>query len=199
MADTKISAMTDATTPLTGAELVPLVQSGVNVKSTVADLTAYTNNKFNNYGSFSSSVDQTGSITNGTAMTFNATDVTDGVTLASGSRLTVPVDGVYNVQFSAQLKNIENAQHDATIWFRIDGADVTNSATQITVPARKSAGIYGYAVAAWNIFLDLTAGQYVEIIWLPTIATLTVEALPSSASPAYPAIPSVIATVSQVG
>ena len=36
MADTKISAMPNATTPLTGAELVPLVQSGVNVKSTIA-------------------------------------------------------------------------------------------------------------------------------------------------------------------
>ena len=70
--------------------------------------------------------------------------------------------------------------------------------SQITVPARKSALIYGYAVAAWNIFLNMTASQYVEIIWLPTSLTVTVEALPSSASPAYPAIPSVIATVQQV-
>jgi hypothetical protein len=34
MPDTKISAMTAATTPLTGAELVPLIQGGANVKST---------------------------------------------------------------------------------------------------------------------------------------------------------------------
>jgi hypothetical protein len=31
MADTKISAMPNATTPLTGAELVPLVQDGVTI------------------------------------------------------------------------------------------------------------------------------------------------------------------------
>lgn len=193
MADQKISAMPTAN-PLTGAELVPLVQSGTNVKATLDTLRAYDAN----YGAFSSSVDQTGSITNGTVMTFDSTDVADGVTLASGSQLVVPKTGVYNVQFSAQLKNLENAQHDATIWFRVNGTDVPNSATQITVPARKSANIYGYAVAAWNIFLSLSANDYVEIVWLPTIATLTVEALPSSASPAYPAIPSVIATVSQV-
>ena len=199
MADTKISAMTAATTPLTGAELVPMVQGGVNVKATVANFTEYSTGTFFNHGGFSSSVDQTGSITAGTAMTFNATDIVDGVTLVSGSRLTVPVNGTYNVQFSAQLQNVENAQHDATIWFRVNGTNVTNSATQITVPARKSANIYGYAVAAWNIFLDLTAGQYVEIIWLPEIASLTLQAIPASTTPAYPAIPSVIATVNQVG
>ena len=191
--------MTAATTPLTGAELVPLVQGGVNVKATVANFTEYSTGTFFNHGGFSSTVDQTGSITTGTAMTFNATDITDGVTLASGSRLTVPVDGTYNVQFSAQLQNVENAQQDAVIWFRINGIDVPKSSTQITVPARKSANVYGYAVAAWNIFLDMTAGQYVEIFWLPEIATLTLQALPASTTPAYPAIPSVIATVNQVG
>lgn len=193
MADQKISAMPTAN-PLTGAELVPLVQSGTNVKATLDTLRAYDAN----YGAFSSSSDQTGSITSGTVMTFDNTDVADGVTLANTSQLVVPKTGVYNIQFSAQLKNLENAQHDATIWFRVNGTDVPNSATQITVPARKSANIYGYSVAAWNIFLSLSANDYVEIVWLPTIATLTVEALPSSASPAYPAIPSVIATVAQV-
>lgn len=193
MADQKISAMPTAAT-LTGAELVPLVQSGANVKATLDVLRAYDAN----YGAFSSSVDQTGSITTGTVMTFDSTDIADGVTLSSGSRLVVPKTGVYNVQFSAQLKNLENAQHDATIWFRVNSVDVGNSATQITVPARKSANIYGYAVAAWNIFLSLTANDYVEIVWLPTIATMTLEALPLSTTPAYPAIPSVIATVNQV-
>ena len=193
MADQKISAMPNAAT-LTGAELVPLVQSGANVKATLDTLRGYDAN----YGAFSSSVDQTGSITSGTAMTFNSTDVADGVTLANNSQLVVPATGKYNLQFSAQLKNLENAQYDVTIWFRVNGTDIPNSATQVTVPARKSANVYGYSVAAWNIFLPMNANDYVEIIWLPQIATLTVEALPASLSPAYPAIPSVIATVNQV-
>ena len=199
MADTKISAMPNATTPLTGAELVPLVQSGVNVKSTISAYNDFVRDSYFNHGAFSSSVDQTGSIATGTAMTFNSTDITGGVTLASGSRLTVPVTGDYNVQFSAQLENIENAQEIATIWFRVNGVDVPNSATNVTIPARKSANIYGYTVASWNIFLNMTAGQYVEIVWLPTIATVTLQHLPASVTPAYPAIPSVIATVNQVG
>lgn len=193
MADQKISAMPTAAT-LTGAELVPLVQSGANVKTTLSTLRAFDAA----YGAFSSSLDQTGSISAGTVMTFSAVDVADGVTIASGSRITVPNTGVYNLQFSAQFKNVENTQEDVTIWFRVNGIDLANSATQVTIPARKSASIFGYGVAAWNIFLSLTASQYVEIVWLPTVATLTMEALPASVTPAYPAIPSVIATMGQV-
>ena len=194
MADQKISAMPNAAT-LTGAELLPMVQGGANVKTTLDAIKA----AGRTFGAFSSANDQTGSITSGTVMTFTGTDIADGITLASGSQLTVPNDGIYNLQFSAQLKNIENAQYDVTIWFRVNGVDVPNSATQVTVPARKSAGIFGYGVASWNIFLDMNTGDYAQIVWLPTIATMTIEALPSSLSPAYPAIPSVIATMNQVG
>ena len=194
MSDQKISAMPNAAA-LTGAELVPLVQSGANVKTPVSNLI----NFGRTFGAFSSTADQTGSITAGTAMTFTGTDIADGITLASGSHIVVPNDGIYNLQFSAQLKNVENAQYLATIWFRINGVDVPNSATNITVPARKSAGIFGYGVASWNIFLDMNANDYAEIVWLPEIATMTIEALPLSTSPAYPAIPSVIATMNQVG
>lgn len=191
--------MPSASTPLTGAEIVPLVQDGVNVQTTISAYNDFVRAAYFNHGAFSSSVDQTGSITAGTAMTFNSTDIADGVTLVSGSRLTVPATGTYNIQFSAQFENLENTQEIITIWFRINGVDVPNSTTNITIPSRKNAFINGYGVASWNIFLDLTTDQYVEIVWLPAVASLTLQALPSSASPAYPAIPSVIATVNQVG
>ena len=40
MADKKISALTGASTPLAGAEVLPIVQSGSTVKVAVSDLTA---------------------------------------------------------------------------------------------------------------------------------------------------------------
>jgi hypothetical protein len=40
MADKKISALTSATTPLAGTEVLPIVQSGTTVKVAVSDLTA---------------------------------------------------------------------------------------------------------------------------------------------------------------
>ena len=193
MSDQKISAMPAAST-LTGAELVPLVQNGLNVQSTIGNISAFKNA----YIAVSSDQDQTGNVSVGTVMTYTSTDVSDSITLINSNALKVPSTGIYNLQFSAQLKNTDNAQQDATIWFRVDGVDVTNSATQITIPARKSAEIFGYAVAAWNIFLNLTANSSVQIVWVPTSTTVTVEHLPASASPVYPAIPSVIATMNQV-
>jgi hypothetical protein len=193
MADQKISAMPSATA-LTGAELIPMVQGGANVKATLDLIRAYDAA----YGAFSDSTDQTGNVSAGVAMTFNTVDVSDGVTLASGSQITVPSDGKYSLQFSAQYKNTDNAQHDATVWLRINGTDLANSATQYTISARKSASIFGYGVASLTFLLDLNANDYVEIYWVPTSTAVTLEALPASVSPAYPTIPSVIASMVQV-
>lgn len=193
MSDQKISAMPAAAT-LTGAELVPLVQSGANVQTTLNAIRAFDNA----YGGFSDGTDQTGSISAGTVMTFNTVDVADGITLTSGSQITVPNTGKYNLQFSSQFKNVTNAQEDVTVWLRINGVDLANSATQYTIPQRKSASIFGYGVASLTFLLDLNANDYVQIIWLPTSVSVTLEHLPASVSPAYPAIPSIIATIFQV-
>ena len=193
MADQKISAMPSAST-LTGAELVPLVQSGVNVQTTLDIIRGYDNA----YGAWSDSTDQTGSITAGTAVTYNTQDVSDGVTLASNSRITVPNTGKYNLQFSFQFKNVENAQQEVVVWLKVNGLDLANSATIYTIPARKNASIFGYNVAALTFLLELNANDYVEAYWLPSIATVTMEHLPASVSPAYPATPSAIVQMIQV-
>lgn len=192
MADTKISAMTAATLPLTGTELVPIVQGGNNRKTTVADIVSVSRS----YGSWSDSTDQTGSTTAGAVITFNTQDIADSITLVDNSKFTVPNTGIYDLQFSAQLKNTDNAQHEATIWFKVNGSDLANSATIVTIPARKSASIFGYAVAAWNLFFSLNSNDYVEIYWLKSNAAVTLEHLPSTAL--HPAIPSIILSIQQV-
>jgi hypothetical protein len=192
MADTKISAMTAATLPLTGTELVPIVQGGNNRKTTTADIA----NVARSYGSWSDSTDQTGSTTAGAVITFNTQDITDSITLVDNTKFTVPNTGIYNLQFSAQLKNTDNAQHEATIWFKVNGSDLANSATIVTIPARKSASIFGYGVAAWNLFFNLNSSDYVEIYWLKSNAAVTLESLPSTAL--HPAIPSIILSIQQV-
>lgn len=193
MADQKISAMPSAAT-LTGAELIPLVQSGANVKTTLDTLRAFDNA----YGGFSDSTDQAGNVSAGTVITFNTIDVADGVSLVDNSKITVPNAGKYNLQFSIQFKNTNNAQDDATVWLKINGSDLANSATQYTIPARKSAGIFGYGVASLTFLLDLNANDYVQIFWVPTNVLVSIEHLPASVSPAYPAIPSIIASMIQV-
>ena len=199
MADTKISAMPNATTPLTGAELVPLVQSGVNVKSTIANFGQYARNVYFNHGAWQDSTTQVGSTTVGSPFTFDTVDVADGVTLVNNSELTVPVTGVYDIQWSAQFQNTDTLPQDAIVWVKINGVDVPGSAGKIGMPARKNPSDPFHNVSGWNYFLSLNAGQHVEIYWIKTSANITVPTYPASVSPAYPSTASVIVTVNQVG
>ena len=199
MADQKISAMPSATVPLTGNELMPLVQGGANVQSTISAYGDYARTKYFNHAAFQSIVTQTGNITSGTPFTYNVVDVADGVTLVDGSKLTVPIAGVYNFQWSGQFENVENTIENVHVWLRIDGLDVIGSAGDISLAARKNPSIAGRTIIGWNYFLTLTAGQYAQIVWLPSVATLTCPAFPASTTPAYPSTASVIVTVNQVG
>lgn len=201
MADQKISAMPSAVVPLTGNELVPLVQGGANVKSTVNLFGDFARTKYFNHAAYQDTTTQTGSIAAGTPFTFNTTDVADGVTLVNNSQLTVPIAGVYNFQWSGQFQNPENTIESVVVWLRIDGVDVPGSAGQISLSARKNPSIFGRQIIGWNYFLTLTAGQYVQIVWLPSVATVTVPSFPATVAPApvHPSTASVIVTVNQVG
>lgn len=151
------------------------------------------------YGSFQDSTDQTAaSTTTAYPMTFNTTDFSNGVYLSNSSRMNVRNAGIYNVQFSVQLQNTDNAQHTVDIWFRKNGTNITASNSMFTVPAIKSASIYGHLIAAINYFVELTANDYVEIVWRAESTSVSIEQLPTQTSPTRPATPSVIATMQYV-
>jgi hypothetical protein len=151
------------------------------------------------YGAFQDSTDQTAaSTTVAYPITFDTTDFSNGVYLSDSSRMNVRNAGIYNVQFSVQLENIDNAQHTVDIWFRKNGTNITASNSMFTVPARKSASIYGHLIAAINYFVELAVNDYVEIVWRAESTDVSIEQLPTQTSPTRPATPSVIATVQYV-
>jgi hypothetical protein len=151
------------------------------------------------YGAFQDSTDQTAaSTTVAYPMTFDTTDFSNGVYLSDSSRMNVRNAGIYNVQFSVQLENIDNAQHDVDIWFRKNGTNITASNSKFTVPARKSASIFGHVIAAINYFVELAANDYIEIVWRTESTDVSLEQTPAESSPTRPATPSVIATVQYV-
>jgi len=151
------------------------------------------------YGAFQDSTDQTAaSTTTAYPMTFNTTDFSNGVYLSNSSRLNVRNAGIYNLQFSVQLQNTDNAQHTVDIWFRKNGTNITASNSMFTVPARKSASIYGHLIGAINYFVELVANDYVEIVWRTENTAVSLEQLPTQTSPTRPSTPSVIATMQYV-
>jgi hypothetical protein len=151
------------------------------------------------HGAFHDSTDQAAaSTTAATAVTFNTTDISNGVTLSNSSRLNVADSGVFNIQFSIQLKNTTNDSHDVDIWFRKNGTNVDNSNSRYHPPARKSTGDPSHMIAALNFFIELNAGDYVEIVYKVDNVSVTLEHFAAGSSPTRPAVPSAIATVSFV-
>ena len=149
------------------------------------------------YGAFSSDQDQTTTANIATLMTLNTTDFANEVSIAT-SKITVANSGIYNLQFSVQLENSNNAPQDVFIWLKQNGTDIVGSTGKVGMPARKNPGDPFHSIVGWNYFLSMTAGQYVEIYWSTTSADVSIQFYAASASPTKPATQSVVATLSFV-
>jgi len=153
----------------------------------------------NPYGAFQDSTDQTAAnTTTAYAVTFNTTDFANGVSIASSSRITVAETGIWNCQFSIQFKNTTNDTQDVDVWFRKNGTNIDNSNSRFGLSARKSSGDPSHNIAAMNFFVNLTANDYIEIMWRPSDTGVSIEQYGTSTSPTRPTVPSVIATMSFV-
>jgi len=153
----------------------------------------------NPHGAFQDSTDQVAAnTTTAYAVTFNTTDFSNGVTVASNSRITVADAGIWNLQFSIQFKNTSNDGQDVDIWFRKNGTNIANSNSRFHLPQRKSSGDPSHLIAAMNFFVSMAANDYVEIMWRPTSTAVSLEHFDTSTSPTRPAVPSAIVTMSFV-
>ena len=153
------------------------------------------------YGQFTSNTDQTAAaVDTAYALTYDVSDFLDGITLSSGSRLTVPSDGIYNVAFSIQFKNDSNSIEDIDIWLRKNGADIPNTNSRFSIPARKGAGNPSHLIAVTPVMVQLAAGDYIQIMWHVTNTTVSIEQYPAvtavpGVTPAHPATPSAFVQV----
>jgi hypothetical protein len=128
-------------------------------------------------------------------MTFDTSHFSNGVSLVSGSRLTVANTGLYNIQFSSQLHTTVNQAVDFSIWFAMTGSNIANSNTDFTIE-KISGG--GFAVAALNFLTQITSGSYVELLYSKTTLEGQLQAKGTQATPTRPATPSAIITVTQI-
>ena len=154
------------------------------------------------YGAFQSGVDQTATANTATIMTFNVTDYSNDVSLGtvtvpSTSKITVAQAGIYNLQWSGQFENADTQLHDASVWIRVNGADVVGSNSITSVP-NKHGGINGHTIAAWNYFVQLNAGDYVQLMWSTDDVQVSLQYYAAGTSPTRPTTASVIATLTFV-
>lgn len=152
------------------------------------------------YGAWQDNVTQTAAVSNvGYPMIFRTIDLVNGIAVVTNgtdlTRITFAHTGVYNLQFSSQFQNIDNQEHDVTIWLRLNGVDVPGSSGFIGVPA-KHGSVNGHCVVSWNYLLDVVGGQYYELVWSTTSAANVTMQFYAAGSPP-PSAASVILTVTQ--
>lgn len=145
------------------------------------------------YGSFyDTSTQSAATINTAYAITFNNTDISNGVSRGTPtSRIVVTYAGIYNFQFSAQVDKASGATAHINFWIRKNGVDVPYSAGIVAVQ-----GTSAESVPAWNYLITLAANDYVELMFSVDDTNLQITA--AAAAAPVPAIPSVILTVTQV-
>jgi len=193
-----IIALADAVELLALAPARPLESQNVDIAPPVAIQTVqeqilppvFEQNKRKRYGAFQSNVTQTAAAINTAyGMALGTTDLSFGVRVGTPtSRIYVDTEGVYNIQFSAQLLKTSGGVGLVYIWLRINGVDLPASAGKIRIQ-----GNNGESVAAWNYVVQLGLEDYFEIMWSTDNIDCQIHA--SAATPPAPSIPSLILTV----
>jgi hypothetical protein len=142
------------------------------------------------YGSFYDTTTQLATVINtATAITFNTTDLSNGVFIGSpASRIVVDSEGIYNFDTSFQIDKTSGGTAVFDFWFQLNGVNVANSASRIRIQGN-NAEIF----SSLNFFFDLKANDYVELMF--SVSDLSVELKTFAAAVPHPAIPSIILTV----
>lgn len=188
---------------LTDTDVIEIERKGVKSISFLQKVADYIYSKFSFTpqwsGQFYDTTTQVGTVNVEQPVTFNSTDWSNGVSMISGSKITVQYPGRYNIQFSLQLAEISTGSGEVSIWFRKNNSgaagNIANTCTDITVT--KTAG-GGEAFAAWNFAIDLVANDFVELMWSSNSANTRLLSQSTRTAPVRPALPSAILTVQQI-
>ena len=148
------------------------------------------------HGSFYDTTTQTNPVANAVNLmkvnsVYDAGDGTQYAVKKDTTRIYITQTGVYNIAFSAQLDKTGGGASAVYIWIRVNGQNVSNSATKVVIDGPNSE-----IVAAWNWVLTLGEGDYIELAWESSDTNVILAAVAASGN--VPEIPSVILTVTYV-
>ena len=155
------------------------------------------------WGEFSSNANQSATANTPTEVTYTKTDAAgDGVRIELGSRIIVDNPGVFVFEFNLQLSNADTQIHDVHFWLRKNNSgsdgDVPLTTTAVSV-IESHGGVPGNNNLLLDHTLVLARNDYIELIWAPGDANVTLKAGAAVTSPyTRPSRPSVVCNVFQV-
>lgn len=150
------------------------------------------------YAAIQRTTDATFTANTATQITFNVNDFLNDCANDGTDGIRVNAAGIYNYQFSTQFRNTDTQIHSAWIWLRVNGVDVAGTGSKFDVTSSHG-GVDGYVIGAANFYVQLQAGDTVELWAAVSNVAVSFDAIAAQTSPfAMPSIPSVVATLSFV-
>jgi hypothetical protein len=123
------------------------------------------------HGAIQDSTDQYAAAANtATQVLFNTTDFVNQMTHVPNDGLTVEYAGIYNYQFSIQFANTDSQILEAAVWLKKKAAgagassNVAGTGSLFSIP-NKHGSIDGYLCVAVNFYVQLGAGDTIELWW----------------------------------
>jgi hypothetical protein len=137
-------------------------------------------------GQFSDFTNQTtADATASKAITFNTTDVSDGVSIVSSSRITYANAGTYSLEFDIQFENAAATRSDVYVWLAKNGTAVAGSTALGSIPAIQTA-VNGRVYLSGTHLVTAAAGDYFELIWGTSSISVQLSTFAAGVSPTRP-------------
>lgn len=128
-------------------------------------------------------------------MEFNTQYLSRGVSLIDDTKIYVNRDGLFEFQLSTHIHNEDSQAHTFELWGRLNGTDIPNSRFIYSVPSSHG-GTPGALIPSQNFWLNLSAGDYVQIMWATDNANVKIAY--HAAEAGKPVSPSLLLTVKEI-
>lgn len=129
-------------------------------------------------------------INTGNPVLLRQTAAADGFSIVDNSKITAQYPGVYDLQFSLQLRNTGGggSGQDVEIWLVKNEQAVAYTNTRVAVNTNGP-----YVVAAWDFIVDFAAGDRAQLYWATDNHHVVIQY--NTGTMGGPDVPSAIVTV----
>jgi len=122
----------------------------------------------------------------------------NGITVVNNTDITFAYTGTYEIIYSIQFFNNDNAQQDINVWYYKNGNNnIADSDSKFTING-KSGTNKGKLIAVTPFLSTFNAGDYVRLAWAATATGVEITTEAVGTTPTTPVVPGVIVTVKQI-
>jgi hypothetical protein len=131
-----------------------------------------------------------GAVNVGQPVRFNQTYLDNAITIngLTTSQITVEYSGIYNIQFTGQLRSGSGSGKLAWLWIARDGVPITYSGQEYSI-----SGSGKELQIEWSFIIDIQAGSYIELYWSGNDIDLSLDHVDPTAP--HPGIASAVVAV----